>query len=296
MLNPNVFDTCIYAISYLSRIQHPLFRSLQGDHKGDVYTKCFHVGKEHGPRQPWHDIHSAVVGPEALDLVQAFSERWLKQAGKDVDDLVNIHRLGLGDGSKLVNDGGWCTQLSRSIDSRVNAFDASIRQSFKSTNIDAVSSAWSVEKEKNTKVSRRFESALMPELKFNQSLDQKKGRLVDSSIHAAHIHHIRRAKHSIYIESQYFMGSSSIWCDEKERDVKCSNMIAQEVSVIVVTIRISSAALTYLGKSISVGVQNLRKDCNKRAIYCLHFAPHVDGGYSSGWCDTGLVILSAQYH
>ena len=170
-------------------------------------------------------------GPEALDLVQAFSERWIKQAGNHVGDLVNIHRLGLGDEDKLVNNGGWCTQLSRSIDSRVNAFDASIRQSFKSTNIDAVTSNWSEEKEKNAKISRSFENSILHELKFNQTLDSKKGRLVDSSIHMSHVHHIRRAKHSIYIESQYFMGSSSIWCDEKERDVKCSNLIAQEVSI-----------------------------------------------------------------
>lgn len=198
-----------------------------------MYGKCFHVSSEHGPRQPWHDIHSAVRGPEVLDLVQAFSERWIKQAGKDAGDLVNIHRLGLGDDEKLVNDGGWCTQLSRSIDSRVNAFDASVRQSFKTTNIDTVTSHWSEGKEKNTKISRSFESSSTPQLKFNQTLDQKKGRLVDSSIHLSHIHHIRRAKHSIYIESQYFMGSSSIWCNEKERDVKCSNMIAQEVSCML---------------------------------------------------------------
>jgi hypothetical protein len=113
----------------------------------------------------------------------------------------------------------------------VNAFDASVRQSFKTTNIDAVTANWSEENEKNTKRSRRFESVDMKELNFNQTLDQKKGRLVDSSIHMTYVHHIRRAKHCIYIESQYFMGSSSIWCDEKERDVKCSNLIAQEVSV-----------------------------------------------------------------
>ena len=209
--------------------KHPLFRTLQSDHRGDVYGKCFRTSEECGPRQPWHDIHSSVRGPEALDLVQAFTERWLKQASEDVGDLVNIHRLGLGDEEKLRNDGGWCTQLSRCIDSRVNAFDASIRQSFKSTCIDDVASDWSEKSEKNTKLSRSFEHVSLKEMNFNQTLDLKKGRLVDSSIHLHFIHFIRRAQHSIYIESQYFMGSSSIWCDEKERRVKCSNLIAQEL-------------------------------------------------------------------
>lgn len=261
-----------------------------------MYTKCFYVGNEHGPRQPWHDIHSSVRGPEALDLVQAFAERWIKQAGKDVGDLVNIHRLGLGDEHELENDGGWNTQLSRSIDSRVNAFDASVRQSFKTTNIDAVSANWSERKEKNAKLSRSFESVDLPELKFNQTLDQKKGRLVDSSIHWTHIHHIRRAKHSIYIESQYFMGSCAIWSDEKERDVKCSNMIAQEVSNHIIGLLypiMISLTLCYL--PLAVGAKNLRKDCNERAICCLYFTADVDGRYTPRWSDTGFVVLPAMY-
>jgi len=42
------------------------------------------------------------------------------------------------------------------------------------------------------------------------------------------IHHIRRAEHFIYIESQYFMGSSFMW--PKDRSVKCGNMIAAEIA------------------------------------------------------------------
>ena len=164
-----------------------------------------------------------------MDLVQAFTERWIKQAPDAVGDLVNIHRLGLGEESKLENDGGWCTQLSRSIDSRVNAFDASIRQSFKITDMDSLNVGWSFEMEQNAEKSRRFETSSFAMVQFSRTLDQKKGRLIDTSIHMAYIHHIRRARHHIYIESQYFMGSSFMWLNEKERDVKCSNMVAAEV-------------------------------------------------------------------
>jgi phospholipase D1/2 len=31
--------------------KHPLFRTLQSDHKGDTYGKCFRTSKENGPRQ-----------------------------------------------------------------------------------------------------------------------------------------------------------------------------------------------------------------------------------------------------
>jgi len=212
--------------------KHPLFRTLQMNHKGDTYGKCFRVSKENGPRQPWHDIHSSVRGPEALDLIQAFSERWTKQAPQLVGELVNLHRIGLGDATTLENDGGWYTQLSRSIDSRVNAFDVSVKQSFQNIKIDQMGAfGWTSASDKKAEKSRRFVTNSNSLLSYNRCLDQKKGRLVDTSIHMTNIHHIRRAKHFIYIESQYFMGSSFMWSNSSERDVKCHNMVAAELTM-----------------------------------------------------------------
>ena len=37
--------------------KHPLFRSLQSDHEGDIYGKCFRFSKENGPRQVSGVIH-----------------------------------------------------------------------------------------------------------------------------------------------------------------------------------------------------------------------------------------------
>jgi phospholipase D1/2 len=167
-----------------------------------------------------------VRGPEAIHLVQAFEERWNKQA--DATKLVNLKVQGLLDEGNLENSGGWCCQLSRSIDSRVNVFDRSIEQSFSSTNIDSYD--WSdVSDSKAAKRSRKFEYASNAIISYGRCLDQKKGRLVDTSIHNTNIHYIRRAKHSIYIESQYFMGSSFMW--SKDSDVKCGNMIAAELTL-----------------------------------------------------------------
>ena len=160
--------------------------------------------------------------------MKAFEERWKKQA--NAADLVPLSVLGFDNEMSLENKGGWCTQLSRSIDSRVNEFDPSI------TNLPVFNEfvseglvTWTPVQEKNAKLSKRFETATMSRLSCSHYLDLKKGRLVDSSIHTTNIHQIRRAKHFIYIESQYFMGSSFMW--EENRKVKCGNMIAAEVRI-----------------------------------------------------------------
>ena len=289
-------------------LQHPLFRTLQSNHKGDTYTKCFHTSKENGPRQPWHDIHSAVRGPEVLDLIQAFSERWTKQAPQYVGELINLHRIGMGDASKLENEGGWCTQLSRSIDSRVNVFDPSIKQSFRNESVDRMNMFdWTTIKEKGAEKSNRFETASNAQLTFNRCLDQKKGRLVDSSIHMSNIHYIRRAKHFIYIESQYFMGSSFMWSNSSERDVKCSNMIAAEVCSSIIT-SLREIAFRYLVLFISSYTnsqnvsnhsdhhENLRQDFSEGAICSVHSTSHVDGGHSWRSCNSRIAVLATCYN
>jgi len=206
--------------------KHPLFRSLQCQHKGDTHSNCFNLSKENGPREPWHDIHTAVRGPECIQLAIAFEERWTKQG--NAGELVNRGRLGLDSDEKLQNKGGWCAQLSRSIDSRVNAFDPSVNQMRDSLGRYEDVAGWKLTKEKNITFSKRFETATVADLSYSCCLERKKGRLVDDSIHISMIHHIRRAEHFIYIESQYFMGSSFMW--PKDRSVKCGNMIAAEIA------------------------------------------------------------------
>ena len=161
-------------------------------------------------------------GPETLQLLKSFEERWTKQA--DITKLADLKGTGLLEEVEMDTSGGWCAQLSRSIDSRVNDFDESIVNSFVPSNIESFD--WSEVKGKG---SRKFCTASNANVSYGRCLDQKKGRLVDSSIHDTNIHYIRRAKHSIYIESQYFLSSSFMW--SKDRDVKCGNMIASEITL-----------------------------------------------------------------
>jgi hypothetical protein len=59
-------------------------------------------------------------------------------------------------------------------------------------------------------------------------LHYKKGRPVDASILSGYIHHIRRARHFLYLENQYFMGSSYMWAHD--RAVGCSHTIPAEIT------------------------------------------------------------------
>jgi len=62
-------------------------------------------------------------------------------------------------------------------------------------------------------------------------LKSRVGRKYDDSIQQAYIHHIRRAQKFIYIENQYFMGSSSGW---KHRITKCTNLIPAELTARII--------------------------------------------------------------
>jgi phospholipase D1/2 len=165
-------------------------------------------------------------------LVRAFEERWSNQAESEL--LVTLRNLGYNDAKAAETKGGWCAQLSRSIDSRTNDF-LQVAEFAGTEFVSEDSIDWSVITEPNVLESRRFETtSLLSRYSSNGNLDTKKGRLVDTSIHTTNIHQIRRAKHFIYIESQYFMGSSFMW--EDNRHVKCGNMIATEVRTMTFSV------------------------------------------------------------
>lgn len=216
--------------------KHPLFRSLQTDHKDDFYSTCFQSSAEVGPRQPWHDIHCCVRGPGVLDVLENFKERWSKQATNDLLKLVDIHKLSLSDPPKSRAQDQWHTQLFRSIDARTAYFCEHHLNNFQEENENEVDellktsftvSTKTIEGEGGDMTSRSFMTSDMKTFKFIRDLNCKKGRDVDASVHAGLVHHIRRARHHIYMESQYFMGSSHLWASNKK--VKCGNLIPAEI-------------------------------------------------------------------
>uniref|UniRef100_A0A251TP29 Phospholipase D n=1 Tax=Helianthus annuus TaxID=4232 RepID=A0A251TP29_HELAN len=186
---------------------HSLFRTLDTAHNDDFHQPnyaeaCITKG---GPREPWHDIHSKLEGPIAWDVLFNFEQRWRKQGGKNV--LVNFRELDdiiIPPSPVMFHDDeeSWNVQLFRSIDGGA-AFG------FPETPEDAAKSG----------------------------LVSGKDNIIDRSIQDAYIHAIRRAKNFIYIENQYFLGSSFGWQadDIKVEDVGALHLIPKELSLKIVS-------------------------------------------------------------
>lgn len=154
--------------------EHPLYDTILTEHKGDVYNKVVSVSEKFGPRQPWHDIHSRLEGKIALDVFKNFAERWQKQVSSKLD--------------------GKMLDLAKSI------FDEDDEE------IPKRAVSWNVQ---------LFRSINCDSAKFDKvayvTLRERKGRGFDDSIHRAYVHQIRRAENYLYIENQYFLGSSHAW-------------------------------------------------------------------------------------
>ncbi|KAF2283059.1 hypothetical protein GH714_043731 [Hevea brasiliensis] len=164
-----------------------------------------HSIEKGGPREPWHDIHSRLEGPIAWDVLFNFEQRWRKQGGKDL--LVQLRELEdiiIPPSPVMYPDDyeTWNVQLFRSIDGGA-AFG------FPETPEDAARSG----------------------------LVSGKDNIIDRSIQDAYIHAIRRAKNFIYIENQYFLGSSFGWASDgiKPEDINALHVIPKELSLKIVS-------------------------------------------------------------
>ncbi|XP_019461280.1 PREDICTED: phospholipase D gamma 1-like isoform X3 [Lupinus angustifolius] len=189
---------------------HPLFRTLQTLHTDDYHNPTFTGNVGGCPREPWHDLHSKVDGPAAYDVLTNFEERWLKasklQGGikklkSSFDDaLLRIERipdiLKVFDAPSVGDDNpeAWHGQIFRSIDSgSVKGFPKD------------------------------------PKDASIKNLACGKNVLIDMSIHTAYVKAIRAAQHYIYIENQYFIGSSFNWSQHK--DLGANNLIPMEIAL-----------------------------------------------------------------
>ncbi|KAG8075361.1 hypothetical protein GUJ93_ZPchr0006g42088 [Zizania palustris] len=189
---------------------HSLFRTLDKAHHEDFHQPNLDGAAitKGGPREPWHDIHSKIEGPVAWDVLSNFDQRWRKQGG-DKDLLVNLLAFEhlITPPAPVAFPGGddreaWKVQVFRSIDGgAVDGFPSS------------------------------------PEAAARSDLVSGKNNVIDRSIQDAYIHAIRRAKNFIYIENQYFIGSSFGWKPDgiKPEDVEAVHLIPRELSLKIVS-------------------------------------------------------------
>ncbi|KNC82703.1 hypothetical protein SARC_05021 [Sphaeroforma arctica JP610] len=181
--------------------KHPIYRTLQSIHKDDYHQVWPGITQEHGPRQPWHDIHSKVEGPAALMVKTNFVDRWHEQGSKYLA-FLKVWRDDDGpmlseeeEGTLYAEDPErWSAQLFRSIDGS---------------------------------------SARFPNLSFAEQLQEQLQEIgkhhVENSIHTAMVHHIRRAERFIYIENQYFIGSAPHW--NEQQNSGAINQVPAELAI-----------------------------------------------------------------
>ncbi|XVF26588.1 hypothetical protein REPUB_Repub14bG0030700 [Reevesia pubescens] len=186
---------------------HSLFRTLDTAHHDDFHQPNFPDASiaKGGPREPWHDIHSRLEGPVAWDVLFNFEQRWRRQGGKDV--LVQLRELEdiiIPPSPVMFPDDheSWNVQLFRSIDGGA-----------------------------------AFGFPETPEDAARAGLVSGKDNIIDRSIQDAYINAIRRAKNYIYIENQYFLGSSFGWSPDgiKPEDINALHVIPKELSLKIVS-------------------------------------------------------------
>nr|XP_025703140.1 phospholipase D alpha 1-like [Arachis hypogaea] len=179
---------------------HPLFSTLgpDGEHSRDFHQPNFKgtAITKGGPREPWHDVHCRLEGPVAWDVYDNFVES-IKKEGKE-DLLVPDKQVKdvISDDQQIIepNRETWNVQL------------------FRSTTVVFSEAAGK---------KKGFWNALV-------ALARGKNKKTDRSIHDACIYAIRAAEGFIYIENQYFIGSSS----EKN---DASHQIAKELTRKIVS-------------------------------------------------------------
>jgi phospholipase D1/2 len=187
---------------------HSLFRTLDTAHHDDFHQPNFEGAaiNKGGPREPWHDIHCRLEGPVAWDVLYNFEQRWRKQGGKDL--LVKLRE-----------------DLSETIIPPSPVLFPEDRE------------AWHVQLFRSIDGGAAFGFPETPEDAARAGLVSGKDNIIDRSIQDAYINAIRRAKNFIYIENQYFLGSSYAWKPEgiKPEDIGALHLIPKELSLKIVS-------------------------------------------------------------
>ncbi|XP_024983012.1 phospholipase D alpha 1-like isoform X3 [Cynara cardunculus var. scolymus] len=188
---------------------HSLFQTLKDVHHDDFHQPNFSGASitRGGPREPWHDVHCKLEGPIAWDILYNFEQRWTKQVGTQhlftLAELDQFITQPSPVGPSSEDRDTWNVQLFRSIDS----------------------GAASGFPEK-------------PEEASMAGLVTGKDKVIDRSIQDAYISAIRRAKNFIYIENQYFLGSSYGWNPSKDfkiEDIGALHLIPKELVLKIIS-------------------------------------------------------------
>ncbi|KAL8059308.1 hypothetical protein ABFX02_03G077500 [Erythranthe guttata] len=203
---------------------HRLFRDLNTVFHDDFHNPTFAPGTK-APRQPWHDLHCKIEGPAAYDVLTNFEQRWKKatkwsefgQRFKRIshwhdDALIKIERI------------SWITSPSLTLPNDHPSLRVSKEDDPENWHVQVFRS---IDSGSLTGFPKTVHAA------EQQNLVCAKSLVIDRSIQMAYIQAIRSAQHFIYIENQYFLGSSYAWPSYK--NAGADNLIPMELALKIVS-------------------------------------------------------------
>ncbi|KAF8754445.1 hypothetical protein HU200_011458 [Digitaria exilis] len=168
---------------------HTLFHGLHTVFHGDVYNPTFpgDDAANKGPRQPWHDMHCRLDGPAAYDVLENFEQRWRKTKKLHMREVLSFR--------------------NKNKKTRWKEDDL--------LKLDRIS--WILSPSKpppplsDTAAAGNEDDDEQLALQMRHHLVCDKNLTVEQSIHTAYVSAIRSAERFVYVENQYFIGSSYAW-------------------------------------------------------------------------------------
>lgn len=206
---------------------HRLFKDLDSVFSDDFHNPSIPAGYK-APRQPWHDLHCRIDGPAAYDVLINFEQRWRRATRWKEFGLRKSMSHWHDDAMLKIERISWILSPSYSI-----SLDGTYT-------IPADDPSLWVCDEKNpenwhVQIFRSIDSGSVKgfprtaDVAQAQHLTCSKSLVIDKSIQTAYIQAIRSAKNFIYIENQYFIGSSYAWPSYK--DAGAENLIPVELAL-----------------------------------------------------------------
>ncbi|KAK6115139.1 hypothetical protein DH2020_007408 [Rehmannia glutinosa] len=200
--------------------QHRLFRDLDTVYHDDYHNPTFAPGTK-GPRQPWHDLHCKIEGPAAYDVLTNFEQRWKKatkwsEFGERFKKISHWH----DDALLKIERISWITSPSAAVPNDHPSLWVSEKDDPENWHVQVFRSVDSGSVKGFPKSVHAAEQ---------QNLVCGKNLVIDRSIQMAYIEAIRSAQHFIYIENQYFLGSSYAW--PSYRNAGADNLIPMELAL-----------------------------------------------------------------
>ncbi|PON49953.1 Phospholipase D [Parasponia andersonii] len=216
--------------------EHRLFRDLDTVYKEDFHNPTFPAGTK-APRQPWHDLHSRIDGPAAYDVLINFEQRW-RRATKWTERL-HFKRVSHWHDDALIKIDRISWILSPSFPHLKDSKDSTLSGSKEAITIipEDDSKLWvsSDDESWHVQILRSIDQGSVRgfprkvDVAESLNLICAKNQVIDRSIQTGYIQAIRSAQHFIYIENQYFLGSSYAWPDYK--NAGADNLIPMELAL-----------------------------------------------------------------